>query len=141
MAECRRNEASARTPRVFLMVEIMAVVRIHLVVPERTGELFNAHTHGLEAFGHKEFQVLVPGFCWSAALTLLNCHADGVINRGERFLPGERGETDGIIIGYEEAAGDFPGDPTRLRIIDMPAEYDPGVVRILRAGSRGAGEG
>jgi len=106
------------------MIDITKVVRIHFVVPDTAGELFDAHTHGLENFGHKEFQVLAPGFCRGAACSILNGHADRVINRGERFLPGELGEIGGAVIGYEEVPGDFLGDPTRLRIVDMPSEYE-----------------
>ena len=49
------------------MIDITTVVKMHFVVPGTAGEPFNAHTHGLEKFGHKEFQVLVPGFCRGAA--------------------------------------------------------------------------
>jgi hypothetical protein len=47
-----------------------------------------------------------------------------VINGGERFLPGELGEIGGAIVGYEEVPGDLWGDPTRLRIVDMPSKYE-----------------
>ena len=49
------------------MIHILKVVKIHFVIPDDDGELFDAHTHGLEAFGHPEFQVLVPGFCRGVA--------------------------------------------------------------------------
>ncbi len=105
------------------MIKVTEVVKIHFVIPETSGELFNAHTHGLEAFGHKEFQVLVPGFCRGAAGSILNDHADRVINSGERFLPDELGEIEGAVVRYEETPGDFWGDPTRLRIVGLPQEH------------------
>lgn len=101
------------------MINITDVIDIHMVVPEGASTLYKAHTHGLEAFGHKEFEVLVPGFCRSVAAALLNGHADAVINRDERFSAGELGEFDGMSIGYEEVCGDFPSDPTRLRVVDV----------------------
>lgn len=105
------------------MIDITEVVTIHFVVPDEAGELFDAHTHGLEAFGHAEFQILVPGFCRSVAGSILNNHADRVINQGERFRPDETGEIGGAIVGYIEVPGDPMGSPTRLRIIDLPNEY------------------
>ena len=104
------------------MIDILKVVKIHFVIPDEVGELFDAHTHGLEAFGHPEIQVLVPGFCRSAAGSILNNHADRVINRSEKFRPGETGEIGGAIVGYVEVPGDFAGDATRLRIVDLPGE-------------------
>jgi len=112
------------------VIDIAKVVKIHFVVPDMAGELFNVHTHGLEQFGHKEFLVLVPGFCRSAAGSILNNHADRVINRGERFRPGETGEIGGAIVGYIEVPGDFAGDPTRLRIVDLPSEYEFDAPRV-----------
>lgn len=106
-----------------MRVDIMKAVRIHFVIPDTPGEMINAHTHGLEAFGHKEFQVLVPGFCRSAAADILSDHADRAINRGEWFLPGDTGEVDGILCGYIEVPGDFPGDPTRIRIVHLPGRF------------------
>ena len=119
------------------MIDIIKVVRIHFVVPDTDGELFDAHTHGLEKFGHKEFQVFVPGFCRGAAGSILNNHADRVINGAERFLPGELGEIGGAVVGYEEVPGDLWGDPTRLRIVDMPSKYefDKSRARLTKFGS------
>ncbi len=104
-------------------IDVMKVVKIHFVIPDTSGEMFNAHTHGLEAFGHKEFQVLVPGFYGSAAADILNNHADRVINRGERFRGGDTGEVDDMLCGYLEVPGDCPGDPTRLRIMHLPSRF------------------
>lgn len=118
------------------MIDITKVVKIHFVVPDTVGELFNAHTHGLEKFGHKEFQVLVPGFCRGTACSILNGHADRVINRGESFVPGELGEIDGAVIGYEQVPGDFLGTPTLLRIVDMPSEYETGGPCVRQEESR-----
>jgi len=112
------------------MIEVTKVVKIHFVIPDDDGELFDAHTHGLEAFGHPEFQVLVPGFCRSAAGSVLNNHADMVINRGERFRPGELAEIGGAIVGYVEVPGDFAGDPTRLCIVDLPSEHEFNAPRV-----------
>ena len=105
------------------MIDITKIVKIQFVTPDAAGVLFDAHTHGLEKFGHKEFQVLVPGFCRGTACSILNNHADRVINRGERFRPGQLGEIGGAIVGYIEVPGDLTGDPTRLRIVDLPSEY------------------
>lgn len=106
-------------------IDIMTAVKIHFVIPDTSGEMFDAHTHGLEAFGHKEFQVLVPGFCRSAEADILNNHADRVINRGEMFRPGDTGEVDGMLCGYIEVPGDCPGDPTRIRIMHLPSRFYP----------------
>lgn len=122
------------------MIDILTVVKIHFVIPEDDGELFDAHTHGLEAFGHPEFQVLVPGFCRGAAGSILNNHADRVINRGERFRSGETGEIGGAIVGYIEVPGDSAGNSTRLRIVDMPSEYESDASRV-RATRFGGAEG
>jgi len=122
------------------MIDITKVVKIHLVVPDTSGELFNAHAHGLETFGHKELQVLVPGFCRGTACSILNGHAERVINRGEKCLPAELGEIDGAVIGYEEVPGGFLGDPTHLRIVDMPSEYEFDAPR-LRLTKFGGAEG
>lgn len=105
------------------MIEVTEVVKIHFVLSDTPAKLCDAHTHGLEAFGHPEFQVLVPGFCRGVAGSILNNHADRVINRGERFRPGDTGEIGGAIVGYIEVRGDFEGDPTRLRIVDVPPEF------------------
>jgi hypothetical protein len=104
-------------------IDIMKVVEIHFVIPDTAGEMFNAHTHGLEAFGHKEFQLLVPGFCRSAAADILNNHADRVINRREWFQAGDTGEVDGMLCAYLEVPGDCPGDPSRLRIAHLPSRF------------------
>jgi hypothetical protein len=105
------------------MIEVTEVVKIHFVLPDTAAELCDAHTHGLEAFGHPEFQVLVPGFCRGVAGSILINHADRVINRGERFQPGDTGEIGGAIVGYIEVREDFEGGPTRLRIVDVPPEF------------------
>jgi hypothetical protein len=63
---------------------------------------------------------LVPGFCRLAAVALLRDHVDAVINNGEKHEAGEFLEIDGAICTYVEVAGDAPGDPTRLRIVDVP---------------------
>ena len=109
-------EGNSMTP-----MDVAKVVRIHFVVPDAAEEMSNAHTHGLEAYGHKEFQVLVPGFCSNDAASILNNHADRVINQGETFHPGDTGEIGGMVCGYIEVPGDFPGDPTRLRIVHLPS--------------------
>lgn len=67
--------------------------------------------------------MLVPGFWRGAAGSILNDHADRVINGGERFLPDELGEIEGAVVRYEEIPGDFLGDPTRLRIVGLPQEH------------------
>lgn len=112
-------------------INIMTAVKIHFVIPDASGEMFNAHTHGLEAFGHKEFQVLVPGFCRSAAADVLNNHADRVINRGELFRPGDTGEVDGMLCGYIEVPGDCPCDPSRIRIVHLPSRFYPSSLRAM----------
>lgn len=114
------SEGNPMTP-----VDVKKVVKIHFVVAETAEEMFNAHTHGLEAYGHKEFQVLVPGFCSNDAASVLNNHAHRVINEGERFNPGDTGEIAGTLCGYVEVPGDVPGDPTRLRIVHLPSRYYP----------------
>ena len=106
-------------------IDVKKVIRIHFVIAETAEEMFNAHTHGLEAYDHKEFQVLVPGFCSNDAASILNNHAHRVINKGERFNPGDTGEIGGILCGYVEVPGDLPGDPTRLRIVHLPSRYYP----------------
>jgi hypothetical protein len=75
----------------------------------------------------------VPGFCRSVAGSILNDHADRVINGGERFRPDETGEIDGAIVGYIEVPGDFPGDSMRLRIVDLPGEYDRDDTKLAAA--------
>ena len=100
-------------------IDVTSVVDFHFVVPDTTGEMYNAHTHGLEAFGHMEVQVLTPGYCRSSAWSILSSHADAVINRGEVFKAGDTCEIDGVTCAYVELSGDFPGDPTRLRIVDV----------------------
>lgn len=109
-----KHEGKAMRP-----IDVREVIRIHFVMPDEEGEMFNAHTHGLEAYGHKEFQVLVPGFCASAAADILNNHADRVINQGEVFGPGDTGEIGKALCAYIEVPGDIPGEPTRLRIVDV----------------------
>jgi len=52
-------------------IDITETVDFHFVIPDAVGEMFGTHTHGLEAFGHKEFQVLVPGYCRQSAIRLL----------------------------------------------------------------------
>lgn len=106
-------------------IDVKKIIRIHFVFPDTEGELFNAHTHGLEAYGHKEFQVLVPGFCSNDAALILNNHADRVINQGERFNSGDTGEISEMLCAYIEVPGDLPGDPTRLRIVDLPSRRFP----------------
>ena len=106
-------------------VDVLKAVRIHFVIPATGEELFNVHTHGLEAYGHKELQVLVPGFCSNAAASILNNHADRVINRGEWFSPGDTGEIGRMLCGYIEVPGDLPGEPTRIRIVDLLSRYYP----------------
>lgn len=41
---------------VLAMIKVTEVIKIHFVIPDAAGELFDAHTHGLEALGHKEFR-------------------------------------------------------------------------------------
>lgn len=101
-------------------IDVREVIRIHFVIPDEEGEMFSAHTHGLEAYGHKEFQVLVPGFCASAAAEILNNHADRVINEGEVFSPGDMGDIGKGLCAYIEVPGDLAWEPTRLRIVDVP---------------------
>lgn len=104
-------------------IDVRAVIKIHFVIPDAFSEPFNAHTHGLEAFGHKEFQLLVPGFCRGMAGHILNDLADAVLNLGETFRSGELVDVDGAPCRCIEVPGDFRGDPTRLRIVDVPAAY------------------
>ena len=106
-------------------IDVAEVVAFHFVIPDKTDEMFNTHTHGLENLGHKEFQVLVPGFCRGAAWSILSNHAERVINRGETFRPGDTGEIDGVLCGYMEVPGDCPGDATRIRIVHLPGRYYP----------------
>lgn len=104
-------------------IDVHAVVRIHFVIPDAVNEPFNARTHGLEAFGHKEFQLLVPGFCRDTAGHILNDLADAVVNHGETFRSGGFVDVDGAPGRCIEVPGDFRGDPKRLRIVDVPAAY------------------
>ena len=101
-------------------VEVAEVVDVHCLIPNQHGDPFDYHTHGLEAFGHPEFQLLAPGLCRRAAVTLLLNPADAVINDGEVFAAGETVSVDGFAGAYEQVAGDLDGDPPRLRIVDMP---------------------
>jgi len=94
-------------------------VIIHAVIPDEPGQLYDYHTHGLEAHGHKEFQVLAPGFCRGSVAALLREHYKAVLQYGDRFEAGERVELDGVLCTYEEVAGDGEGEPTRLRIVDI----------------------
>ena len=110
-------------------IDITSVVKFHFVVPETAGDMFNGHTHGLESFGHKEFQVLAPGYCRSSAWSILSSHADAVINRGESFNAGDTCEIDGVTCTYVEVPGDFLGDPTRLRVVDTLAAIEPSAGR------------
>ena len=93
-------------------------VIVHCIKPDDEAGLYNLHTHGLEAHGHKEFEAMVPGFTASAVTRLLRNHAESVLKDGERFKPDDAGEIDGFWVKYVEVPGDFPGDPTRLRIMD-----------------------
>lgn len=101
------------------------VITIHFVIPDKGEDMVNAHTHGLESYGHKEFQVLVPGFCSNDASLVLHDHADRVINQGERFKHGDFGQVDVVMCDYIEVPGDLPGEPTRLRIVHLPGELYP----------------
>ena len=95
-------------------------VDYHFVIPDSHGQPFDVHTHGLELFEHKEFQVLVPGYCREAAMSLLSTHVDRVLNKGEKYKAGDTVTVTGVRCGYIEVAGDVEGDPTRLRIVDLP---------------------
>lgn len=115
-------------------IDISKVIDFHFVIPGNPGDLFDVHTHGLEGYGHPEFQVLIPGFAGRAAHVLLHNHADSVINHGETFEAGEVVDIDGVACGYEEVPGDYPDDPMRLRIVDMPGECRCGSCGTQRRG-------
>ncbi len=91
-------------------IEVHEVVDVHGVIPDEPGEPFDYHTHGLEKFNHPEFQVLAPGYCRGAILTLLRNHAEQVISAGERFAAGETVTIDGLVCGYEAVPGDAGDD-------------------------------
>ena len=93
-------------------------IKIHCVQPGKVGDLYDLHTHGLEAHGHKDFQALCPGFTASRVGALLRDHVAGVLDRGERFNAGEYGEVHGFRVGYVEVPGHSRDEPTRLRIVD-----------------------
>ncbi len=97
-------------------------IRIHAVIPKGHHEPYDLHTHGLEKFGHKELQVFAPGYCVKAMMEELNRHADRILNHGERYAGGESclNEAVNIVFGYVEVPGDSEGDPSRLRIVDLP---------------------
>lgn len=97
------------------------VIVIHAVIPDH-GAQYDVHTHGLEGFGHKELQVLCPGFCVVDMANMLNYHADRVLNHGEKFSAGETGERGGYVFGYAEVPGDCGEGPSRLRIVDLPEQ-------------------
>ena len=101
-------------------IDVSELVEVHMVMPDEHGQPYDYHTHGLEALGHPEFQLLAPGYCRSGAVNLLMHLADKVINHGERYQGGEIGDIDGVICGYVEMPGDIEGDPPRLRIVDLP---------------------
>jgi hypothetical protein len=93
-------------------------VEFHFVVPETVGDPFDAH--GLGESSHKEFQVLVLGYCRHAASAILKHLADAVINGGEEYSAGDTVNISGVHWAFEGVPGDFPSDPTRLRIVDVP---------------------
>jgi len=101
-------------------IDVAKFVAVHCVIPDRHGDPFDYHTHGIEAFGHPEFQLLAPGLCRRAAVTLLLNHADAVINDGEVFAAEETVSVDGFVGAYQQVAGDLDGDPSRLRLVDAP---------------------
>ena len=103
-------------------LDVAKLIRIHAVIPAEDGQPYELHTHGLEDFGHKEFQVYAPGYCAAAMIDLLYWHANEIINDGVVFLGGETLDmSGGVISGYVEVPGDDPeNDPSRLRIVDLP---------------------
>jgi len=101
-------------------IDVAKIVDVHCVIPDQHGDPFDYHTHGLEAFGHPEFQLLAPGLCRRAAVTLLLNHADAVINDGEVFAADETVSVDGFVGAYQQVPGDLEDHPPRLRIVDKP---------------------
>jgi hypothetical protein len=101
----------------------VADVVVHSVIPEDEGGMFNVHTHGLDAHGHKEFQALVPGYTVPAVVALLRDLVNCVLG-GESFEPEQEDEIRGHCVKYVEVPGDFPEEPTRLRIVDSATPCD-----------------
>ena len=46
------RDSQSRSP-----IDVTKVITIHFVIPDKGEDMVNAHTHGLESYGHKEFQV------------------------------------------------------------------------------------
>ncbi len=101
-------------------IDVREVVDVHGVIPDKPGEPYDFHTHGLERFNHPEFQVLAPGYCRAAMANLLWNHAEQVINAGGHFTAGETVTVDGVVCGYETVPGDAGDDQPRLRVVDIP---------------------
>jgi hypothetical protein len=118
-------------------IDVHEVVDVHAVTPDDRGEPFDYHTHGLEQFGHPEFQVLAPGYCRGAMANLLWNHAEAVITAGERFAAGETVTVNGVVCGYETVPGDSDDDGPRLRIIDVPGACQCSVCAAAQSNDRG----
>lgn len=97
---------------------VREIVRLHAVIPDKLGQPFDFHTHGLDALDHPEFQIMAPKYCSDLVVGVLLAHADAVINDGKRFDPETMTDSQGVIFGYLEVPGHSDGDPPRLLIVD-----------------------
>lgn len=75
-------------------VNVQKATRIHAVIPDNGPALLDVHQHGLEKYGHQNFQVYAPPIYYHSAGRLLNSLADAVINKKEKFKAGENCEWD-----------------------------------------------
>ena len=101
----------------------VADIVVHGIMPEDEGGIYNVHTHGLDAHGHMEFQALVPDFAVSTVVALLKDLADSALD-GKSFEPEQEDEIFGQCVKYVEVPGDFPEEPTRLRIVNLVLPSD-----------------
>ena len=121
VAACSRAVSDIGERKV-AQIDVSTVITVHNVMPDNEQGLWDYHTHGLQAVGHKEFQAIAPGFCAYGVNLLLHELADAVINDGRSFAVGERPCIHNVVCTFVEAPGDTDKEPTRLRIVDMPSE-------------------
>ena len=73
-------------------IDVKKVIELHAVIPDSELALLDVHSHGLEKYGHQNFQVFAPPLYYHSAGNLLNSLADAVINKGEKFKAKENCE-------------------------------------------------
>lgn len=94
------------------------LVRVHAVPVQGQPGMYDFHTHGLQQMGHKEMQVIAPGLFSGYVVTMLYFREEGIAD-GERYEIGGTCDN-GVLCRYEEVPGEKEGEPTRIRIRELP---------------------